>query len=359
MRFVCDPQRYLFGKGVAMRLSDLLRCAFLLFLVTTASLCFAQTYSMKDLGTISGMDYSVARGINKSAQVTGASGVNGTYIAHAFVNTAGSFVDFGTLGGQSAIGNGINALGQIAGYSENGAGAYRAFISSGKSLVDIGDLGGGSAVAYAINDAGQVVGSAVTADGSNHPFLYSNGKMADLGTLGSPEGGQWWNSAQGINNFGVVVGTSYTAHDGFRGFIWSSGKMIEMGTLGGSFSQAYAINNKGRVTGIAYTASGNAHAFRTRKDGSLKDLGSIDGPYGTTWGLAINDLNVVVGQGTYQGTYHAFVYNGLGMRDLNKLVPPGSGWVLLDAHGINNAGQIVCTGMRSDGTEHAFLLTPQ
>jgi len=49
---------------------------------------------------------------------------------------------------------------------------------------------------------GQVVGSAVTANGSNHPFLYSNGQMTDLGTLGSPDGTDWWNSAQSVNKFG-------------------------------------------------------------------------------------------------------------------------------------------------------------
>jgi hypothetical protein len=44
------------------------------------------------------------------------------------------------------------------------------------------------------------------------------------------------------------------------------------------------------------------------------------------------------------------------MKDLNKLIPAGSGWMLQEAYGINNAGQIVGTGMHN-GQEHAFLLT--
>src|SRR5271157_4121491 len=194
-----------------MKISSLRLIPYLFLLTTVPSHCTAQTYTLTDLGTISGMDWSVGRAVNATAQTTGASGKTNSYVSHVFVNTNSSFVDLGTLGGESAIGNGINSSGQVAGYSTNASGAYRAFISNGDSLVDIGDLGGGSAVAYALNDAGQVVGSSVTKDGSNHPFLYSNGQMIDLGTLGSPEGGEWWNSAEGINNSGVVTGSSYTA----------------------------------------------------------------------------------------------------------------------------------------------------
>lgn len=88
------------------------RVTLCLFLVLAASaLCVAQTYSLTDLGTISGMDYSVGRAINASAQTTGASGLDESNIAHVFVNTDGSFEDLGTLGGESGIGNGINASG--------------------------------------------------------------------------------------------------------------------------------------------------------------------------------------------------------------------------------------------------------
>ena len=158
-------------------------------LLTAASaLCAAQTYTMTDLGTISGMTYSVGRAVNAAGQTTGASGQDGP-VAHVFMDTNGQMIDLGTLGGNTGVGNGINASGQVAGYSTN-ANTYRAFISEGNKLVDIGDLGGGTAVAYAINDAGDVVGSAVTADHSNHPFLYHAGQMIDLGTLGAPQGGR-------------------------------------------------------------------------------------------------------------------------------------------------------------------------
>ena len=329
-----------------------------LLLALTASPCFSQTYAVTDLGTVPGMDWSVARAINSAHQITGASGKSNANLDDVFLYSNGTMTNLGTLGGSSGVGNGINAFGQVAGYSQNANGTYRAFVSNGGRLTDIGDLGGGSAVAYAINDLGQVVGSSVTSGHANHPFLYSNGQMIDLGTLGSPDGNSWWNSAQGINNQGAVTGTSYDADGNFFGFVWSSGTMTKLGTLGGPWSQGYAINNKGQVTGNAYTANGNSHAFITTRRGKMKDLGTFAGKFSTLWGSGINDSGVVVGQSTFQDTYHAFVYRGGKITDLNTLIPPGSGWELIEAAGINNAGEIVGLGIRH-GLEHAYLLTPQ
>lgn len=344
-------------KGLGMKSSRLLRLAFLL--LTASCLCAAQTYTMTDLGTLAAGGWSVGRGINATGQVTGASGSSSSPTAYVFVYSKGTMTSLGTLGGNTGIGNGINSSGQAAGYSTKASGTYRAFISNGTSLTDIGDLGGGSAVAYAINDAGQVVGSAVTADGSNHPFLYSNGQMIDLGTLGSPKGGAWWNSAEGINNHGVVTGYGYTADSGLSGFTWSNGKMTAVGSLGGNWTEAYAINNKGQVTGISANKNGDNHAFITDASGHLRDLGAF-GKFGTSWGFAINDSGVVVGQATTTSAgYIAFVYSGGKMKNLNNLISTRAGWTMYEARGINNAGQIACSGMRSDGAQHAFLLTPR
>ena len=335
-------------------------CVSVLFAISLSALCSAQaSYTVTDLGTLNSNGYSWAHAVNLNGEVTGIAGVSKVNSSQAFLYSGGKMTGLGTLGGTSGVGNGINASGQIAGYSQNASRLYRAFLVSDGKMTDIGDLGGGSAVAYAINDVGQVVGSAVTSDGSNHPFLYSDGKMIDLGTLGSPTGNDWWNSAQGVNNSGQVTGTSYDAQGNFFGFVWSNGKMKKMGTLGGSWSQAYAINNKGQVTGLAYTKNGSGHAFLANcATCKLQDLGTIAGSTSTVWGFGINDSGVVVGQTTFADTYHAFVYSGGKMHDLNKLIPAGSGWVLIEADGINASGQIVGLGMHK-GQERAFLLTPR
>lgn len=46
------------------------------------------------------------------------------------------------------------------------------------------------------------------------------------------------------------------------------------------------------------------------------------------------------------------------LQDLNKLTTAGSGWVLIEADAINDAGQIVGTALKGN-EEHGFLLTPQ
>lgn len=56
-------------------------------------------------------------------------------------------------------------------------------------------------------------------------------------------------------------------------------------------------------------------------------------------------------------TYHAFVYTGGKMQDLNKLIPAHSGWVLTQALGINDSGQNVGWGIRKNQTR-GFLLNP-
>lgn len=341
--------------------SRLLRMTWLLTLIAAASMAFAQTYSMVDIGAPPGDGFAVPRAINATGQIAGAAGPGGdSGKSSVFIYSNGKFINLGTLGGDSGIGNAINSSGQVAGYSTNAAGTYRAFISKGSKLVDIGDLGGGSAVAYGINDAGDVVGSAVTKDGSNHPFLYSKGKMIDLGTLGAPQGTDWWNSAQGINKAGVVVGYSYTGsdQDPLLGFAWFKGKMYAMGSLGGGMSQAYAVNNRNHATGIAYLANGLAHAFITDPTGKMKDLGAL-AQLGASWGFGINDSGVVVGQAQAEnGEDHAFVWNGK-MQDLNELVPHGSGLTLIEAESVNDAGQIVCSAEDSQGNLHSVLLTPQ
>ena len=59
------------------------------------------------------------------------------------------------------------------------------------------------------------------------------------------------------------------------------------------------------------------------------------------------------------GDTHAFGWDDVAgspvMTDLNDLLPGGSGWVLLQARDINNAGQIVGWGTLN-GTFRAYLL---
>lgn len=137
--------------------------------------------------------------------------------------------------------------------------------------------------------------------------------------------------------------------------------MSDLGTLGGdsinSDHRAEAINNLGDVCGRSYTAASARHAFLW--DGSMSDLGVLTG--GTeSWAFGLNDDRTVVGTSNVSGgAYHAFVWDQVnGLRDLNDLIPVGSGWTLTRATDINNDGSIVGWGTNGSGDVRAFLLTP-
>jgi probable HAF family extracellular repeat protein len=136
----------------------------------------------------------------------------------------------------------------------------------------------------------------------------------------------------------------------------------DLGTFGGNSSFSQSINDAGQVTGLSEITPGNTNlyrAFRTTPTGTLADpgadLGTLGGPVSA--GRAINSRGVVVGESdTAAGPRHAFIYDTQ-MRDLNLLIPRGTGWELIRAYGINDAGQITGWGT-INGQEHAYLLTP-
>jgi len=86
---------------------------------------------------------------------------------------------------------------------------------------------------------------------------------------------------------------------------------------------------------------------------------SFDYPGGfNTNAFAINERGDIVGfsDGSNRSARAVIITDGV-MRDLNGLIPAGSGWVLTEARDINDSGRIVGTGWRN-GEQRGFLLTP-
>ena len=336
------------SKGLAM--AQTLTFTWLLALLASTP-ATAATYSVIDLGSL-GNPGCQAHGIDSAGQITGeATTASGQ--SHAFVYSGGALADLG-IAATIASGRAINGSGQIAGYYYDRS--YQAFLWDRGKTRDLGDLGGSYAAAYALNSVGHVCGSSFTRTHREHAFFWGGRRMIDLGTLG---GGH--SSARGINGSDQVVGYAYLASGAFHAFVWSGGTMRDLGTLGGDYSSAYAVNDAGQIVGQASTASNAAVHAALWSGGSVQDLGDLGS--GVSSAFAINFRGTqIVGSAEVPSTsgfvaYHAFVWSGGAMQDLNDLIPQGTGWVLEEADGINDAGQIIGWGTRN-GEVHGFLLQP-
>lgn len=221
-------------------------------------------------------------------------------------------------------------------------------------------LPGKDSFAYGINDNGDVVGIVNAKPGYPTGWvgtatLWQNGKNK---TLTAPNG---YNSeAIAINNIGQIVGQIVNPT------LWQNGNVYDLGNLPGfSSGRALAINASGLIVGRSGDGYYTSRAFLWRPvtpngtTGSLHDLGVLPG-FRQSIARGINASGTVVG-GSNDGGGDAFVWDSVnGMRDLNALIPTGSGWrQLVSATAINDKGQIAGWGYRDDSSIHAFLLTPR
>jgi uncharacterized membrane protein len=206
----------------------------------------------------------------------------------------------------------------------------------------------------AVNGTGVTAGMAIGADGSGHAYIQANGLLTDLG---QPAGGDW-SSVYSLNAYGAAAGTAMDASGNFRGFtVAANGTVRLLGPLGGANSYAQSINDSGVAAGNAQLASGAMRATEWNS-GTATNLGALGGM--NSYAAAINNSGQVVGSADLPGDggLAAVLFNSGSAYNLNGLLLPGSGWQLLAANGINNAGQIIGRGIYG-GVEQAFLLTPQ
>jgi len=338
------------------------------FLVGYWSSCSTSTrYLVTDLGAITGSKSSLGWAINASGKVAGVEEDSNGNPAAWYLD-CGTFTALGTLGGSYAEAHGINSSGRVVGWAQIAGDRRRAFSwTSGGGMTNLGTvLSRADSEAWGVNSSAEVVGSVFDFKSPSVfrlAFIYlpspAYSKAAGIHSLGTLGGNQ--SVATAINDSGQVAGGAQNGSGNFRPFRWQNGTMTNLGTLGGESiradHRAEAINSSGNVAGLSYTAGAAKRAFIW--DGSMVNLGVLTG--GTiSWAFGINNTQTVVGTSNVTGgAFRAFVWdNANGMRDLNNLIPGGSGWTLTRATDINTGGSIVGWGTNGSGNVRAFLLTP-
>ncbi len=295
-----------------------------------------------DLGSLSGASH--ARGLNNAGDAVG---LYGNMKAFRW-DEAGGMQDLSQhLLGPQSLGHRINDTGQVVG-TMGEAYAYRAFAwDPATGMTDIGTLGQAESQGLDINAQGQVVGN--TLHGYKAFTWDTEAGVSDLTPI---VGGN--TVAGAINDLGQMAGnTRYS-----DAWIVDTNGVTPIGGFGDNMSVA-AINNQGQVVGT-HGSHGAADAEAFYYDGStLHNLGTLSGgPTYSARAWDINDDGIIVGEAkTSSGTYHAVISdNGSSWVDLNTLLPASSGWELLVANDVNEAGMIVGTGINPQGETRGFRL---
>jgi len=222
-------------------------------------------------------------------------------------------------------------------------------------MTDLGTLGGNFSYGRGINNQGQIVGhSHLGPNMGVHAFLWDETSgIQDLGTLGGRD--SW---AKDINETGVVIGTSRLGNKRRSAALWDqttgwSQIPAMAGVVGG---HGMGINNAGQAVGFVW-GQDYTRAFTWDKTAGLTEIGTLGG--NVSEGLGINSKGTVVGRSRLaDGKFRAFIWDQThGVRNLNDLITPNTGWTLIRATQINDTGNITGFGL-INGEQHAFLLTP-
>jgi probable HAF family extracellular repeat protein len=244
-------------------------------------------------------------------------------------------------GGEHSSASGINDAGEVAGET-NTAESIVPFVWTPRGGLRRSPLlaGDNCGQAFGINRHGHVVGYSSGSNGRRAFLWMRGGRVRDLGIL---PGGSY-SSASDINDLDEVAGTSGSPA-GDRAVLWTTnGNIRDLGTLPGyASSEASAINNNGDVVGYAKGPRG-VRAFLWTQASGMQDLGALAGG-NSSRALGINDMGAVVGSSTSSSGDRAFIWTReTGMRDLNSAASVTPGVVFVEAHAINNVGQILVMG---------------
>lgn len=326
-------------------------------------------YHFTDLGTLPGGSDSYAYSINNAGQVVG----------HAYDNTRtawavlfditgqGNNINLGGLETGGSWAESINDEGQIVGAAWSSVTAHDAtlFDTSGlannTNLVPVGSI---DSKATSINNHGVIVGQICFTEPTRYraAIIDPSGNHVDLGGD--------YSDAHAINDNRIIVGNSTSTPGKWHATLFDptgNGQNINLNPFGddleGYNSDAYDINNNGVVVGVVVRQSAGfnktksvATIFDTTGNGNNIFLATLSGEQGSG-ANAINNKGQIVG--TSGGFATIFDPTGGGQNlNLNEVIEPMPGWILITARDINDNGWIIGQAINPEGYFNAFLLTP-
>jgi hypothetical protein len=208
------------------------------------------------------------------------------------------------------------------------------------------------------NEAGQIVGSGAPPGHVPPPwwpngYILDQGIITDLGYMTYPEA---------INNQGHIAGSIQGAFT--HAYEWEDGDLIDLNnhsSIHANYSEALDINDHDNIVGFAQLS------YSTYEEPIIwinhVPIRILDG-YSNIWGYAtaINEQDEVVGWyvdfNSPEPQYLSFLWKDGEVMTLNDVLPPDQGWQDIYPEDINDHGQIVGLGYRTDIGWRAFLMTP-
>jgi len=313
-------------------------------------------YKIIDLGSLNG-DFSNASAINNESQVTGWTGnpksPNQSGAPAPFLWTQGAMQVL-NIPNQYRYGRGfdLNCSDEVVGFLYNGVIDIPIIWIAGvaQSLPWFGD----ACYGRSINDCGLACGDGGGPANNTHAYCSPAGNLIPIPpTPPNVLPSDRYCRAYGINSLGKIVGGSDTGNPivfpaafappvpGMHAVLWDKGVVQDLGTmLVNEGSEAYGINDGGQVVG----RSGN-NAFLWQ-NGVFHNLGP-----GAAYN--INNHGFVIGD--------TFLWHAGIRTPLAALLPPNSGWQITEGRDINDAGEIVGTGIHAGVPNNAprgFILYP-
>ena len=299
---------------------------------TTLRTCQGSEARYRVVKIIEGNGTSVpeAGGINQKGQVVGSMDTFGSPRFWLWSDGVRQDLPLGT--NRNCYAKGLNNQSQVVGAFHTGEYGIdfwgivypinHAFVWTAGSLQDLGTLGGETSIAVWNNDQGLALGGADTADNNLLPFIAREGEIRSLQSLISNPSG--WK---------LALETHYVAADGR---IWG------LGTRGGKYHiyemtpetngmyrirsrgvietidivKVFAFNEYGQAVGRLTISAGRGSAFLWDE----QEIALLDAPdRPASYAYAINNVGQVVGMTTFDSpSYNAFLWENGVMFNLKR-----------------------------------------